>query len=109
VISMGSFLNDSGAWSDLLLPVHHSLESEIAVSPAVSADPAIQLASAFVEPLYDTRSHDDILADLAHALKVEYQPVNAKDIVQPLLAEGTTFDDAVRQGGFWREPEKAVD
>jgi anaerobic selenocysteine-containing dehydrogenase len=109
VISIGNFLDDSGAWSDLLLPVHHSLESEIAVSPAVSAEPAIQLAAAFVEPLYDTRSHDAILADLAHALKVEYQPVNAKDIVQPLLAEGTTFEDAVRQGGFWREPEKAVD
>ena len=36
VITFGTFLDDSAAWSDLLLPDHHPLESEMAIVPAVS-------------------------------------------------------------------------
>ncbi len=37
VASFAGFLDDTAAWSDLLLPGHHTLESEAALVPAVMA------------------------------------------------------------------------
>jgi len=53
VISFNRFLDDTGAWSDLLLPDHDPLESDI------------------VQPLYDTRAFEQTLADLARKLNRE--------------------------------------
>ena len=103
VISFASFLDDSGAWSDLLLPDHHTLESESAIVPAVSAQPAVTVAAPFVEPLYNTRAVERTLADLARKMEIEYQAVTAKDIVHPMLSDETTYDEVVRQGGLWLE------
>jgi len=105
VISFTNFLDDSGAWSDLLLPDHHALESESAIVPVVSAQPAVTVATPFVEPLYDTRAVEKTLADLARKMEIEYQAVTAKDIVQPMLSGETTYDDVARQGGLWLEPK----
>ncbi len=103
VIGFGRFLDDSGAWSDLLLPDHDPLESEIALVPAVSEQPAVTMARPFVEPLYATRAVEKTLADLARKMELEYQAVTAKDIVQPVLPDGVTLEDAARQGGLWLE------
>jgi len=108
VISFASFLDDSGAWSDLLLPDHHALESESAIVPVVSAQPAVTVATPFVEPLYDTRAVEKTLADLARKMAIEYQAVTAKDMVQPMLSDKAlfgeiTYDEVVRQGGLWGE------
>jgi anaerobic selenocysteine-containing dehydrogenase len=104
VIAFGPFLDDSAAWSDLLLPDHHPLESEMAVVPAVSVRPAAAVATPFVEPLYDTRAVETTLAGLARKLGVAYQPPTPKDIVDPMLTGGATYDDAAREGGIWLEP-----
>jgi len=101
VIAFGTFLDDSAAWSDLLLPDHHPLESAIALVPAVSAQPAIAVATPFVEPLYDTRAVEATLAGLARKMGAAYQAVTPRDIVQPLLAGGMSYDDVARQGGLW--------
>src|SRR5215472_4181959 len=103
VISFASFLDDSGAWSDFLLPGHHALESEVAILPAVSTQPAVAVATPFVEPLYDTRAVEATLADLARRMGVVSQTVIARDIVQPMLSGDTTYEDAARQGGVWLE------
>jgi anaerobic selenocysteine-containing dehydrogenase len=101
VISFASFLDDSSAWSDLILPDHHILESEAVLAPAVSAQTAISMATPFIEPLYDTRAVESTLADLARRMDVAYQAVTAEDVVRPLLPENTSFEDAARQGGLW--------
>jgi anaerobic selenocysteine-containing dehydrogenase len=51
VISFNQFVDDSGAWADLLLPDHDPLES-------------------VVEPLYDTRALDRTLADLSRKMSL---------------------------------------
>jgi anaerobic selenocysteine-containing dehydrogenase len=99
LIGFGSFVDDSAAWCDLLLPAHHGLESEMAVVPAVSPQPAVAVARPFVKPLYDTRPVEATLAEIAHAMKVEYRPAALQD----LLPEGVTVDEAARQGGWWQE------
>jgi len=101
VVAFGPFLDDSAAWADLLLPDHHPLESEMALVPAVSVQPAVAVSTPFVEPLYGTRAVETTLAELARKMSVAYQPVTAKDIVQPLLAAGVTYEDVAREGGIW--------
>ena len=97
VIGFSSFLDDSGTYADLLLPSHHALESEA----AVFSQSGVAIGVPFVEPLYDTRALESTLAGLAARLKLEYQPVTAKEMAQPLVSEELTFDDAARQGGAW--------
>ncbi|HEY2015954.1 MAG TPA: molybdopterin-dependent oxidoreductase [Bryobacteraceae bacterium] len=106
VIHFGSFVDDTGAWADLLLPDHHTLELEAALEPAVSPQPAWTVSMPFVQPLYNTRPVEKTLADLARALKVEYRQVTAKELVDP-LSGGVPFEDVARQGGVWLEPKAA--
>jgi anaerobic selenocysteine-containing dehydrogenase len=101
VISFASFLDDSGAWSDLLLPDHHPLESSLAVVPVVAPRPAVSVSMAFVEPLYDTRAVERTLADLARKMDLNYTTATLKDAVEPQLHDGATLDDVARAGGFW--------
>ncbi len=109
VVSFAGFLDDSGAWSDLLLPAHHTLESEVALAPSVSTHKGVALGTPFVAALYDTRALENTLSDLARELKLEYQPVTPKEVTQPLLSADTSFDDAARRGGVWLEPDHAAE
>jgi len=108
VVSFANFLDDSAAWSDFVLPDHHPVESEAAVLPAVSAQPAISVALPFVKPLYDTRALETTLAGLARRIGVDYKAVTAKEMVQPLLPAGATFEEAARQGGLWLESKSEM-
>ncbi|MBZ5619063.1 MAG: molybdopterin-dependent oxidoreductase [Acidobacteriia bacterium] len=99
VISFASFLDDTAAWCDLVLPGHHTLESEVALVPAVSAQPAVTVATPFVKPLYDTRAVETTLADVARKMGVDYRAVTAKDLLPP----EAVFEEVARQGGLWGE------
>jgi len=101
VIGFGSFLDDSAAWCDLLLPSHHGFESEMAVVPAVSPQPAVSVGRPFVQPLYDTRALESTLSEIAGKMNVSYQAASLQD----LLPDGVTPEDAARQGGSWLERE----
>ena len=101
VIGFGSMLDDSAAFADLLLPDHDPLESEIALIPAVAPQPAVNIGTPFVEPLYDTRPVERTLADLARKLDRPYPLVTARDVAQPLLGGGLSYEEAARQGGAW--------
>jgi anaerobic selenocysteine-containing dehydrogenase len=94
VISFAGFLDDTAAWSDLVLPGHHTLESEVALVPAVSPEPAVTVAIPFVKPLYDTRAVETTLADLARKLSVDYKAVTARDLLPPDAA----FEEIARRG-----------
>ena len=99
VISFAGFLDDTAAWSDLVLPGHHTLEAELALVPAVSPQPAVTVAMPFVKPLYDTRAVETTLADLARKMSKDYRAITAKDLLPPDAA----FEEVARQGGLWGE------
>jgi anaerobic selenocysteine-containing dehydrogenase len=107
VIHFGSFVDDTAAWADLLLPSNHTLEAEGAVVPTVSTQTAVAVGTPFVRPLYDTRPLERTLTDLAVKMNVAYQRVTAKDVVQPLLSGDLSYDDVARQGGVWVEGKPA--
>ena len=101
VISFDSFLDDTGAWADLLLPDHDVLESELALVPAVSKNRAIAAASPFIRPLYDTRAAEKTLADLAATMDLADKAVGVGDVMGPLAGGELTVDEMLRQGGAW--------
>ena len=105
VISFTGVLDDSAAWADLVLPVHHALESESVLAPAVSPRSGLAIGMPFVQPLYQTRSVEQILSELSLRLKLTFQAEAARDVVQPLLDGERRFSDVVRQGGIWRDAE----
>ncbi len=63
IVSFSGFLDDSSAFADVILPDHHSLESEAAVISPVTQTVAV--SEQFVQPLYNTRALSQTLADLA--------------------------------------------
>lgn len=97
VVSFGSFLDDTAAYADVLLPDHHALESEAAVLPLGLA--GVTVAEPFVRPLYDTRPITQTLGGLG----VAFEQVSLKDYVTPLLPPDETLEDVVRRGGYWKE------
>ena len=113
VISFSPFIDDSSAYADLLLPDHAALEASAVVSPAVTTGPSLTGAPAFVRPLYDTRSTEDVLVDLAKRVEKPVQGYTAADAFkaafesQQLGAEWPTAAEFVnycqRQGGWWSE------
>jgi len=101
VISFSAFLNDSAAYADLLLPDHHSLEGASVVFPAVAPGLAANVATPFVQPLYDTRATEQVFAELAKKLNVAFSASTPRSAVEKLLPEGEVWDNVVRRGGFW--------
>jgi anaerobic selenocysteine-containing dehydrogenase len=93
-----------------VLPDHHPLEAEIALVPAVSPQPYVTISTPFIHSLYDTRAVEHTLAELARKLGLGYQAVTPKDIIQPLIPAGETYEEAAGEGGLWLKPEsqKAV-
>jgi len=96
IVSFGSFLDDSAAYADVLLPDHHPLESEVAVVPLGLGGVAI--AQPFVRPLYDTRPIEQTLGRLA-----TFEPVTVKNYVVPMLPSEETWENVARQGGYWKQ------
>ena len=103
VIGFGSFLDDSSAWADLILPDHDSLESEIALVPAVSTRSGMAVGSPSIRPLYDTRAVERTLAELAEKMQIVYEGVSVREVVGPLATGDLTVDEIVHQGGVWSE------
>src|SRR5260370_23887823 len=75
LIAFGNYVADSAAWSHLLLPGHHALESAMGLVPAVSSRSAVAVSTPFVEPLYDTRAVEATLDELTRRIGVESRPV----------------------------------
>jgi anaerobic selenocysteine-containing dehydrogenase len=103
VISFSSFVDDTAAYADLILPDHHSLESSAAVVPAVSVNPAATVATPFVRPLYETRAFEQTLGDVVAKMGLSWEAPTAKGVFESKLAADQTWDDVVRQGGLWAD------
>jgi anaerobic selenocysteine-containing dehydrogenase len=90
IVSLSSFMDETTALADLVLPSHTFLESwgDDFPEPGVGF-PVGAIAQPVVSPLYDTRASGDIILDIAHRLDLG-DALPWKDM-----------EDCLRQG--WRE------
>lgn len=69
IVSFGSFVDETSALADLILPDHSFLESWVDAAPeSGSAKAAPSKFGPVMRPLYDTRSTPDVLLDVAAKL-----------------------------------------
>ena len=69
IASFGSFVDETSALADLILPDHSPLESWVDVVPASgSAKIVVSMAPPAMNPIHNTRSMPDVLLDVAQQL-----------------------------------------
>lgn len=69
IVSFGSFIDETSALADLILPDHSFLESWVAAAPeSGSAKAAPSKFGPVMRPLYDTRATPDVLLEVARKL-----------------------------------------
>jgi menaquinone reductase, molybdopterin-binding-like subunit len=69
IASFGSFIDDSSALADLILPDHSPLESWLDDAPVSGSTKAVvSVAPPAMNPLHNTRAMPDVLLDVAHQL-----------------------------------------
>jgi len=97
VVSFGSFLDETAAHADLILPDHSFLESwSEAVPEAGSLEAVAGAALPVMLPLYDTRATPDVLLEIGRRLA---RPLALPwDTFDALLAE--TFEALPQTGAF---------
>ena len=75
IASFGSFIDETSALADLILPDHSFLESWVDSAPESGAAVAVAtVAGPAMRPLYDTRSMPDVLLDAGRRLKTPLSP-----------------------------------
>ncbi len=69
IVSFGSFIDETSALADLILPDHSFLESWVDAAPeSGSAKAAPSKCGPVMRPLYDTRSTPDVLLEVSRGL-----------------------------------------
>ena len=69
IVSFGSFIDETSALADLILPDHSFLESWVDAAPeSGSAKAAASKFGPVMRPLYDTRSTPDVLLEVSRGL-----------------------------------------
>jgi anaerobic selenocysteine-containing dehydrogenase len=125
IVSFGSFIDETSAQADLILPDHTPLESWLDSIPESGSFQAVaSLAPPAVAPLHHTRPMPDVLLELAHQLggdvakALPWMTFDAmlRAVFVPLRTHGgsinTKTDDefwntAQEQGGWWSVPSTA--
>jgi anaerobic selenocysteine-containing dehydrogenase len=70
IASFGSFIDDTSAYADLILPDHSFLESWVDSAPESGAlEAVITVAEPVMKPLHQTRATADVLIEVAAKLK----------------------------------------
>ena len=70
VVSFGSFVDDTSAYADLILPDHTFLESWVDTTPESGSIEAVTtVAAPVMKPLHQTRATADVLIEVAGKLK----------------------------------------
>jgi anaerobic selenocysteine-containing dehydrogenase len=119
VISFSQFIDDSAAYADWVLPDHAPLESPAAVVADVAPSAGLTGSRAFVAPLGETRSTEQVLMDLAKAAARPMEALTLESSFQQMFAENAAQDAdwagpaefatyALRQGGWWAESRTAA-
>ena len=69
IASFGSFIDETSAMADLILPDHSPLESWLDdTPPSGSTRTIVSVSEPAMHPLHDTRAMPDVLLDVAHQL-----------------------------------------
>ncbi len=119
VVNFGSFLDESSALADLILPDHDPLESWLDDVPESGATvPVASLAAPAVRPLHDTRAMPDVLLDLAQRmggstaaalpwktfdamLQATFAPLRTHPGSPNTKTDDEFWSTAQEQGGWW--------
>lgn len=99
IVSFGSFIDETTAMADLILPDHTFLEAWVdAVPESGSIQATASVAPPVMRPLYDTRSTPDVLLDVGRRLAA------------PVTLPWQTYDAALAASfGALPAPEGATD
>jgi anaerobic selenocysteine-containing dehydrogenase len=99
IVSFGSFIDETSALADLILPDHSFLESWVDAAPeSGSLKAAPSKFGPVMRPLYDTRSTPDVLLEVSRGLAT------------PLVGLPNTFEEFLnveRRGGSSDPPVRA--
>jgi len=75
IVSFGSFVDETSALADLILPDHSFLESWVEAAPESGSAKAVPSKfGPVMRPLYDTRSTPDVLLEVSRALAKPMAP-----------------------------------
>jgi anaerobic selenocysteine-containing dehydrogenase len=88
IVSFGSFIDETSALADLILPDHSFLESWVEAAPESGSAKAV--ATKFgpvMRPLYDTRSTPDVLLEVSRGLATPIAPAFPNTFEEYLNAE----------------------
>ncbi len=125
IVSFGSFIDETSAQADLILPDHSPLESWLDSTPeSGSLQTVVNLAPPAVLPLHDTRSMPDVLLGVAHQLggevakilpaatydamlRAAYVPLRTRAGSVDAKTDDDFWDAAQTQGGWWSAPSTA--
>ena len=116
VASFGSFIDDTSALADLILPDHSFLESWVdSVPESGSLVSVMSVAPPAMKPIHETRATGDVLLDVAGKLKKPLslgsttydEMIKASFASLPAASDGTdAWTLAQKQGGWWGDLPK---
>ena len=122
IVSFGSFIDETSAQADLILPDHAPLECWLDSMPESGSSQAVaSLAPPAVLPLHDTRAMPDVLLGLAHQLggdvakalpwptydamlRAAFVPLRTRAGSIDAKTDDDFWDAAQTQGGWWSAP-----
>ena len=115
IASFGSFVDETSALADLILPDHSFLESWVEGRPESGANVAVAtLAPPVMRPLHETRAMPDVLLEMGRRLTRPLSPALPWQTFDEMLmgtfaalptsssaAAGDPWATAQQQGGWW--------
>lgn len=99
LVSFSSFIDETSAYADLILPDSTDLEKwQEAASPPTFPLPLQSVSPPVVEPVHQTRPTGDVILDIAHALGGEVQAAFPQASFEEFLHRGIEDIFAARAG-----------
>jgi anaerobic selenocysteine-containing dehydrogenase len=111
IVSVGNFLDETSALSDLILPDHSYLESWTDAVPESGSPTAVaSVAPPVMRPLHATRSTADVLIEISGKLQrpIEWPWASFEEMLgasfaalPPSTDGGDAWSEAQERGGWW--------
>ena len=108
IASFGSFVDDTSALSDLILPDHSFLESWVDAAPESGSMVAVaSVAPAVMRPLHQTRAMPDVLLDVSRRLQRPITPALPQSYEEALMTAFSALPVAADAGDPWAAAQAA--
>jgi len=114
IVSVGSFLDETSAFADLILPDHSFLESWVDAVPESGSTVAVaSVAPPVMRPLHNTRSTVDVLLEVSGKLQrpvawpwqtYEEMLTASLSTLPPSTPDGDVWSEVQERGGWWGAP-----